>query len=40
MSRSSLADRAALARIFIVSGHELVSFAVIVFLMVFKPDAS
>lgn len=37
---TSIAGRAALARIFIVSRLELVSFAILVFLMIFKPVAS
>jgi len=36
---SSVAARAGMARLFLVSRLELVSFAVIVFLMVFKPGA-
>ena len=37
---TSIAGRAALARVFIVSRLELVSFAILVFLMIFKPVAS
>lgn len=36
---SSVAARAGMARLFLVSRLELVSFAIIVFLMVFKPGA-
>ena len=37
---TSIAGRAALARVFIVSRLELISFAILVFLMIFKPVAS
>jgi uncharacterized membrane protein len=37
---TSIAGRAALARVFIVSRLELVSFAILVFLMIAKPIAS
>ena len=36
---SSVSARAGMARLFLVSRLELVSFAVIVYLMVFKPGA-
>jgi uncharacterized membrane protein len=37
---SSIAGRAALAKVFIVSRLELVSFGVLVFLMIFKPGVA